>query len=361
MSERMRTPERAAAQLRQLYGGYGYAPFKVQKFERYDLYAEYKRFLESEQILTFTDTDGRLMAMKPDVTLSIVKDTLGDEMRKVFYHENVYREQRRGEGFKEIPQMGLECIGDLDAYSVGEVVMLAARSLEAISSQCILDVSHLGVVSGVLEGRVMTDEQRAAIFAAVAAKNTPALKQLCPDESLAEVLSALVSLYGPLGETLEKARIIPLPQKSRNALEQLEVLNRQLEIYGLGFVNLDFSVVNDVDYYDDVVFRGFVEGAAQGVLSGGRYDRLLQRMGKPGGAIGFAVYLDRLERVEQAGAEFDADVLILCPSDADAALAAKTAEAYRQDGKTVRVQREQPEHLRFQQILKAENGEVKAC
>ena len=361
MSERMNTPERVAAALRKLYAGYGYAPFKVQKFERYDLYAEFRRFLESEQILTFTDTDGRLMAMKPDVTLSIVKDTAAGDMRKVFYHENVYREQRRGEGFKEIAQMGLECLGELDAYAVGEVVMLAARSLRAISERCILDVSHAGVVSGVVESRVMTDEQRAAIFAAVGAKNIPALRQLCPDSATAETLSALVSLYGPLAETLEQARTIPLPRQSREALAELEALSRQLSVYGLDFVNLDFSVVNDVDYYNDVVFRGFVEGAAQGVLSGGRYDRLLQRMGKPGGAMGFAVYLDRLERVQETTADFDADVLLLCGSDADAALAAKTAEELRAGGETVRVQQSAPGHMRFRRVLEVKNGEVTAC
>lgn len=361
MSGPMNTPERVASALRQLYAGYGYAPFKVQKFERYDLYAEFRRFLESEQILTFTDTDGRLMAMKPDVTLSIVKDTADGDTRKVFYHEAVYREQRRGEGFKEIAQMGLECLGELDAYAVGEVVMLAARSLRAIAERCILDVSHAGVVSGVVEDRVMTDEQRAAIFAAVGAKNIPALRQLCPDDATAETLAALVSLYGPLAETLEQAKTIPLPRQSREALAELETLSRQLSVYGLGFVNLDFSVVNDVDYYNDVVFRGFVAGAAQGVLSGGRYDRLLQRMGKPGGAMGFAVYLDRLERVQEATADFDADVLLLCASDDDAALAAQTAEELRAGGETVRVQQSAPAHMRFRRVLEVKNGEVTAC
>ena len=63
---------------------------------------------------------------------------------------------------------------------------------------------------------------------------------------------------------------------------------------------LDLSVVNDVDYYDDIVFRGYVAGTASAALAGGRYDRLLQRMGKPGGALGFAVYLDRIEAARAA-------------------------------------------------------------
>ena len=133
--------------LRDLYAGYGYAPFRVRKFEDYDLYAENKRFLQSHRVLTFTDTDGRLKALKPDITLSIVKSTTGGDVRKVFYHENVYREPRPGDGFCEIPQMGLECIGALTGYDVGEVVMLAARSLDALSERWVLSVSHICGIS----------------------------------------------------------------------------------------------------------------------------------------------------------------------------------------------------------------------
>jgi ATP phosphoribosyltransferase regulatory subunit len=66
--------ESAVFALRSLYSSYGYSQYKMGKFEEYDLYAHNKSFLVSERILSFTDTDGRLMALKPDVTLSIVKN-----------------------------------------------------------------------------------------------------------------------------------------------------------------------------------------------------------------------------------------------------------------------------------------------
>ncbi len=68
-----RPDERAGLRLRSLYHRHGYLPYRMSKFEPYDLYVRNKNFLVSEKILTFTDTDGRLMALKPDVTLSIVK------------------------------------------------------------------------------------------------------------------------------------------------------------------------------------------------------------------------------------------------------------------------------------------------
>lgn len=346
--------------LQALYAGCGYQPFRVKKFERYELYSENRRFLTTEKVLTFTNTDGRLMAMKPDVTLSIVQDTQPDGLRKVFYRENVYREQRPGEGFREIPQAGLECIGALDHAAVGEVVSLAAKSLMAISEECVLSVSHIGVISGILEAAQLDEAARKAVFAAVGAKNAPALKMLCAEKTAA-ALTALLALYGPLDETLAQAEALELPEQSRSALRVLRALSQQLSAYGNLPVSLDFSVVNDVEYYHDLVFRGYVSGAPGSVLSGGRYDRLLQRMGKPGGAIGFAVYLDRLEAVGRPRAAFDADTLICYASDADAPLAVRTAETMRAKGETVRVEASIPQGLRFRRILRAEKGAVTEC
>ena len=52
-----------------------------------------------------------------------------------------------------------------------------------------------------------------------------------------------------------------------------------------------------MNYYNGIVFKGFVQGVPVGVLSGGRYDRLMERVNKKAGAIGFAVYLDEVDRI----------------------------------------------------------------
>ena len=345
--------------LRSLYTNYGYAPFRVRKFEDYDLYAENKRFLQSHRVLTFTDTDGRLKALKPDITLSIVKSTTGPGMRKVFYHENVYREPRPGDGFCEIPQMGLECIGALTDYDVGEVVMLAARSLSALTENWVLSVSHIGVIAPILEAAQFDEEQSRAVYEAVSRKNIPALRALT-DAETAAVLEQLLRLYGPLGETVQQAQALPLPAKSRAALDALRRLSDQLALYDLEHVMLDLSVVNDVDYYDDLVFRGYAPGAASAVLAGGRYDRLLQRMNRSGGALGFAVYLDRLVQRDGRSA-FDADVLLLFETEADLPAAVRTAERLIQAGETVRVAMTEPNGLRFGRRVVVKDGEAVVC
>ena len=153
MESILRREERIVFGLRALYSKYGYRPYRMSKFEEYDFYAENRSFLHSEAILTFTGLDGKLLALKPDVTLSIVKNTKGsrDAAERVYYNENVYRARKSAGEDKEIMQVGLEYIGEVDAYATLEVLLLAQKSLKAISDAYILDVSHMGFVAGLME------------------------------------------------------------------------------------------------------------------------------------------------------------------------------------------------------------------
>ena len=86
-----KSEEVIVSDLRRLFRQYGYRQYKMNKFEEYDLYVENKRFLVSDSVLTFTDLDGHLRALKPDVTLSIAKNCAADTdtVQKLFYQENV--------------------------------------------------------------------------------------------------------------------------------------------------------------------------------------------------------------------------------------------------------------------------------
>ena len=340
------TQERILFALRELYLDYGYRPYKVGKFEDYDLYMRNKKFLASEQVLSFSDTNGKLKALKPDVTLSIVKNYKDDgRVQKLCYTETVYRVPKNAYGFREIMQTGLECVGRVDDYAAGEVLMLAARSLERISGRYMLDLSDVNVLSGVLAEEPIGDADCARLLHAIGEKNQHSLDALCDALALSPLtkqrLLALVLACGPLEETLDEVKSLDLPQSSLDALAGLRRMSDLLKVYGIQNVNLDFSVVNDMDYYNGLVFRGFVEGIPTGVLSGGRYDNLLCRMGKSGEAIGFAVYLDQLERFMEAKPDYEADALVLYDDATDPLEIAKTAESLRKKGYRVRVQREE--------------------
>ena len=204
----LKNNERAIYTLRALYKDYGYSHFKVSKFEEYDLYAHNKSFLVSNNILSFTDTNGKLLALKPDVTLSIIKNISdGDECaHKLCYNETVYRTSADSDGFKEIMQTGLECIGDIDTYLECEVVMLAAKSLGTISGHYILDISHMGLFEGFFAEYGFDAALQKDLIKLVEAKNIYAIRALLESEGVdkecIEALCFMTSLYSPIDDAL---------------------------------------------------------------------------------------------------------------------------------------------------------------
>ena len=361
----MKSEERISLLLRGLYEQYGYAQYKMSKFEEYDLYVSNKDFLISDSVITFTDTNGKLMALKPDMTLSIVKNTkdAAGTLSKVYYDENVYRVSKGTHSFKEIKQVGLECIGDVDAYSLYEVLMLAAESLQSISNECVLDISHLGILSGVLESLGVSENVQNDILRCMGEKNPHELTAICkanaiPEEDV-DLLKALISLYGTPKEVLHKLTNL-LNGKIDGAL--LDNFTEILEAFQgsplQSMLRIDFSVVSDMHYYNGIVFKGFVKGIPDSVLSGGQYDKLLQKMNRKSGAIGFAVYLDLLERMESSTKNFDVDILLLYAADTSLCNLRDTVARLSARGDRVMVQRAVPEKLRARQVMKLTNGEV---
>lgn len=355
----LKREEKAVFALRGLYQKFGYAQYKMSKFEEYDLYVRNKDFLVSENIITFTDTDGKLMALKPDVTLSIIKNTKDEPglVQKLYYNENVYRVSKGTHSFKEIMQAGLECIGDIDGYSIFETVMLAAKSLETIAPDYILDISHMGIVTAVIELLGESFEQKDAVLNCIAEKNTHTILSLCEeagvDKKAAKSVVELTKTYGKPDEVIEKLKSMGGNEKFMQALSELEQLVSLLKGCGItDKIHIDFSVVNDMNYYNGVVFKGFVNGIPTGILSGGQYDKLLQKMGRKSGAVGFAVYLDLLERLSEPEEKYDVDTVVLYDKHADFGALSSAVRMLTDNGKSVTALKSVPEKLRFRQLLK---------
>lgn len=284
--------------LRTLFEGRGYQMCRIGSLEDYGLLAHNRGLLENGDIITVTGADGRLMALKPDATLSIVKNTPPGTVRRVYYAEKVFRRGARGGDCREISQMGLEFIGGSGEETEREALRLAAESLGIIGVST-LDLSHMALVEAALAA-FPSGSCREAAQGALRAKSPHLMRAAAEraglDPARTEKLASLAGLSGPLGPTLVKARELvgDLPGAAR-PLAELEDLYKGMGA-GDGLsaqLMLDFSIFNGAAYYDGLIFQGFVAGAPGAVLCGGRYDSLLRQLERPGGsAAGFAVYLD---------------------------------------------------------------------
>ncbi len=351
--------EKAVYALRSLYKSYGYSQYKMSKFEEYDLYVSNKDYLVSDAVITFTDTDGKLLALKPDVTLSIIKNGKDSpsSVKKVCYGENVYRPSKGTRSFKEIMQVGLECQGDIDDYIITEVVMLAVKSLKSISDDYALDLSHLGIVSAVIDELKLSTQTQNKVLEYLGEKNVQSIANLLEeqgaDKDLSQLLIQLASIYGKAQDVINKLKNLALPKSAEDGLYRLEQILSSIKKLGLDSrVNIDFSVVNDMKYYNGVVFKGFIAGVPTGILSGGQYDNLMQKMGKKSGAIGFAVYLDELENLSSNTEKYDADVVILYDDNSPVEKVIEQAEKITADGEVCLCTKLSPEKLRYKRLIK---------
>ena len=353
----LKREEKAILALRSLYSNYGYKPYKMSKFEEYEFYIRNKDFLISDRIITFNDTNGKLLALKPDVTLSIIKnvDDAKGEKQKVFYNENVYRISDSTHRYKEIMQAGLECIGDIDLYDIFETVSLAAKSLLQISNNFVLEISHLGLLADILNKICDNSSFKTRASALIADKNSHDLVRLCNEFEISEkdtiAICDFVKIYGERNKVLSKLENLSEYISSDN-LNQLKNLSKMIETLDENEkIIFDFSVVNDMNYYNGIVFKGFINGISDGILAGGQYDNLMKKLKRDCGAIGFAIYLDLLEQLPSIKKDFDVDVLLLYDSDYDYLKLSKKIDEIICSNKTVSAQKIIPNKLRYKEII----------
>lgn len=358
----LRNEEKAIFALRELYGKYGYKPFKMSKFEEYEFYIQNKDFLVSDRIIAFNDTNGKLLALKPDVTLSIIKN--GEDIdgfkQKVCYNENVYRVSESTHQFKEIMQTGVECIGEIKLYDIYEMIVMAAQSLSLISNDFVLEVSHLGLLSSLLDAICNNSNFKAEAIRYISEKNAHDLVRICDENNVSDndkkALQKFVSIYGERNAVLQALEALNeyVSEDSINILKTLSYMLDNLSFSGK--IKFDFSTVSDMNYYNGIVFKGYVNGLSQSVLTGGQYDNLLYKMGRKSGAIGFAIYLDLLEDLSSKKAAFDIDVLLLCDDDTDGKLLSATVDQIISEGKTVSVQNFDLGKIRYKELKDIRGG-----
>ena len=294
--------ERASFALRALYEAAGCRKYHMGRFEEYGLYQANRSFLSSEQVITFTDLDGRLLALKPDVTLSIAKTAqpAPGETLRYYYHENVYRPSAESHTFKEISQMGLEMLGAVGEAQVQQAVCLAARSLDALGAEWVLEVSHMGYLFGLFDALGVPDAARAKLLEKLREKNAHELRAAAGAAGLtdaaADILCSVLSLCGSYADALAKAAALCRNDAMRAAVAELEALAVPLEKAG-GVIRLDMTLAGEMEYYNGLVFQGYLKALPRPLLKGGRYDLLMQKFTPGAGAIGFAVYLDELDRL----------------------------------------------------------------
>ncbi len=354
--------DKLTIELAELFENFGYKKYCMDKFEEYSFYSDNRDFLSGEGIIAFNNSDGRLMALKPDITLSIVKNSRisKDTLTKAYYNESVYRIGKNTHDYKEIKQTGVEVLGKIDSYSISEIILLAIESLNKIDSHNILSVSHMSVISKLLEKYEISRKMRKQVIDFIIGKNMHDLKKLLLENDIdADKFIEIISISGKLEDVAEKLEKFAADGFDfSEAVSDFRLLSEVLTVSGYeNNVSVDFSVLNNTDYYNGILFQGFVKNAPGAVLAGGRYDNLANKIRKHTEAIGFAIYLDNLNLWYPNKKECETEIVIINKCGSSSELL-RIVKSFTDNGVSVRVENSEPENYKFR-TLYTFDGELK--
>ena len=242
-------------------------------------------------------------------------------------------------------------IADIDYYDIFEVVSLAAESLSKISSDFSLVITHLGILSDILSSASDNPAFQKEAIGYIAGKNTHDLRKLCEKyrvgDEKAEAVCALTQIYGEREGVIEKIKKFA----SEAQAEELCKLSAFLSESPYGDkVQFDFSVVGDMNYYNGFIFKGYVDGISSELLSGGQYDNMMKKINRTSSAIGFAIYLDLIDKNIQSDG-FDFDVLLLYDEKNDPLDVAKKVRELIGKGLSCSAQKVIQPKLKFREII----------
>jgi ATP phosphoribosyltransferase regulatory subunit len=342
-----------AIKLKELYLKYGFEEYKLSGLEEYSLYSAHENFLSWKEVAAF-NVGGKLLALRPDVTLSVIKNVQASDTKKLFYDEKVYRMSSVG-GVDEVRQIGVEVIGGVDDAVQAEILTLIKGTLSAFGESFVVDISHVGIIEGVLKELGVFGEDREQALKCLAEKNLHDFKKLCERLNLSESGKVAVERLITLSPEPKKAIAELKSFLPKSTLCFVEEIERVLKLCGNKNVNINFSAMGNADYYNGLVFKGYLADMPAAILSGGRYDKLVEKFGKSSNAIGFALYFGEIS-ANKKREKPTPDVALLYKSGEEEA-AYKKAEKLRGEGKSVVICREVPKGFKGKIIYGGEGND----
>ncbi|HJF56734.1 MAG TPA: ATP phosphoribosyltransferase regulatory subunit [Anaerotruncus colihominis] len=310
----------AVSRLTTMFRARGYRQVITPAIEFYDVFGSSAAHFPQENMYKLADTRGRLMVIRPDCTIPIARLVAtrlaaSPMPLRLYYSENVYRVEHDLRGKRnEVFQTGVELIGSNALRSDLEIVELAASGLSDIGGERFrIELCHIGYFKALIDSLDAPGETKEQIRQCIEQKNYPALGDLLDPFGAARAALALRYLPRLFGgeEVFEKAYALFDENGARESLDYLRSIYDYLRQLGLeGSVIVDLGLVNQIEYYTGIIFRGYFDGIGEPVLSGGRYDNLISDFGAALPAVGFAVNADLASAVIEKQPPQTPDILV---------------------------------------------------
>ncbi len=312
---------------------YGYEHIETPSFEYFDLFNKDRGSVGDKEMFKLFDRDNNTLVLKPDMTPAVArcvaKYYMDDPMPlRLCYLERTFKNNTNYQGrLKETTQTGAELIGDDSPQADGELLAMVIDSLKAAGLQEFqVEIGHADFYKGLTEEAGMDEETRRSLRELIENKNYFGVEELLEAQQISQEsrksILTLMELFGT-AECLDRAKELTKNPRALAAIDRLEKIQRFIEACGLSdYISYDLGMVSRYQYYTGIIFKAYTYGTGDYIVTGGRYDRLLEQFGKQSPAVGFAIEVDQvllaLARQQIDVPVSQANVLILFEGSAEA-------------------------------------------
>ncbi len=291
--------------IRGLFRTYGYLEVETPTLEFYDVFASNTELTPQETMFKFFDQQGRILVLRPDTTIPIArlaatkcKDT--QFPLKLFYVANSFKYNEMGGGKqREFTQAGVEIIGAGNPEADAEVISSAIKAVKSTGLESFqIDIGQVEFFKGLMEETGLSEQDTEQMRVLIDRKDYLGIEELVKAhdirEDLKELILSLPGLFGSL-DVIDRVEKITVNERSLKALENLRQVLQILDDYGLSkYVSVDLGMVQSLNYYTGIIFRGFTYGVGFPILSGGRYNSLVEKFGEGRPATGFSLGINMI-------------------------------------------------------------------
>ncbi len=295
-----------ANQARECFRLFGYAEIQTPVFEYFDIFNAERGSVPSRFMYKLFDREGETLVLRPDYTPAIARcaskyfGNVNLPLR-LSYVGNVYVDNPGYRGqLKESSQAGVELVGDGSVAGNAELLAMTVRYLQMVGlSRFQIEVGDVRYFKGLMEQTGVSREVEEQIRTCIENKNHFGLEEILEEnqisEQISQALGRLPQMFGDPREILKEARELTTNPEAIHAVERLEELYHYMELYGMSqYITFDLGMLGTHNYYTGIIFKGYTYGTGDSIVTGGRYDNLLEQFGKKAPAIGFAIKLDVL-------------------------------------------------------------------
>lgn len=286
-----------------IYERMGYSEVQTPALEFYDVFNHNSFGMVTEGMYKMVDPQGRIMVLRPDNTLPIARlfstrlQNAAKPMR-LYYNQSVYNIAKSMRGQQNsYMQSGVELIGADGKRADLEMLFMAIEALGSIVDDFRIEIGHAEFFRVLASKLPVDDVTRENIRLSIESKNYAALSSMLDEIEQTPATNLLRKLPGLFGgeEVFEKAERLCMDEDLAKPFGYLREIYQELVSLGLGNkIIIDLGIVHRNDYYNGLIFSGYIHGSGDKVLSGGRYDSLIECFGEKTPATGFALYIDAL-------------------------------------------------------------------